>query len=44
MDPGSATISAWIDPVFALVRDEASRSAPGAQVIFAKLADVFLSQ
>jgi transcriptional regulator GlxA family with amidase domain len=30
--------------VFALVRDEASSSAPGAQVIFAKLADVFLSQ
>jgi AraC-like DNA-binding protein len=44
MDPGSSTISAWIDPVFALVRDEASRAAPGAQVIFAKLADVFLSQ
>jgi AraC-like DNA-binding protein len=44
MDPGSASISAWIDPVFALVRDEASRTAPGAQVIFAKLADVFLSQ
>jgi AraC-like DNA-binding protein len=44
MDPGSASVSAWIDPVFALVRDEASRTAPGAQVIFAKLADVFLSQ
>jgi transcriptional regulator GlxA family with amidase domain len=44
MDPGSATVSAWIEPVFALVRQEASRSAPGAQVIFAKLADVFLSQ
>jgi AraC-like DNA-binding protein len=44
IDPGSAGISAWIDPVFALVRDEASRPAPGAQVIFAKLADVFLSQ
>jgi AraC-like DNA-binding protein len=44
MDPGSASISAWIDPVFALVRDEASRAAPGAQVIFARLADVFLSQ
>jgi AraC-like DNA-binding protein len=44
MDPGSASISAWIDPVFALVRDEASRTAPGAQVIFAKLADVFLAQ
>jgi AraC-like DNA-binding protein len=44
MDPGSASISAWIDPVFALVRDEASRTTPGAQVIFAKLADVFLAQ
>jgi AraC-like DNA-binding protein len=44
MDPSSASISAWIDPVFALVRDEASRAAPGAQVIFARLADVFLAQ
>jgi AraC-like DNA-binding protein len=44
MNPGSATISAWIEPVFALVRQEASRATPGAQVIFAKLADVFLSQ
>jgi AraC-like DNA-binding protein len=44
MDPGSATVSAWIEPVFALVRQEASRATPGAQVIFAKLADVFLSQ
>jgi AraC family transcriptional regulator, alkane utilization regulator len=40
----SEGMSAWIDPVFALVRAEASRAAPGAQVIFAKLADVFLSQ
>jgi AraC-like DNA-binding protein len=44
IDAGSAGISAWIDPVFALVRDEASHPAPGAHVIFAKLADVFLSQ
>jgi AraC-like DNA-binding protein len=44
MDPGSARISTWLDPVFALVRQEASGSAPGAQVIFARLADVFLSQ
>src|SRR5215510_5849243 len=28
MDPGSATVSAWIEPVFALVRQEASRAAP----------------
>src|SRR5262249_57793831 len=32
------------EPVFALVRQEADSSAPGAQAIFAKLADVFLSQ
>jgi AraC-like DNA-binding protein len=44
MDPGSASISAWIEPVFALVRQEASHATPGAQIIFAKLADVFLSQ
>ncbi len=44
MDPGSASISAWIEPVFALVRQDASHATPGAQVIFAKLADVFLSQ
>jgi len=44
VDPRSASISSWIDPVFALVREEASRAAPGAQAIFAKLADVFLSQ
>src|SRR5215475_16155678 len=33
IDPGSAGISTWIDPVFALVRDEARHPAPGAQVI-----------
>ena len=44
MDPGSASVSAWIEPGFALVRQEASHATPGAQVIFAKLADVFLSQ
>jgi AraC-like DNA-binding protein len=44
MDPGAATVSAWIEPVFALVQHEASRATPGAQVIFARLADVFLAQ
>jgi AraC-like DNA-binding protein len=44
MSPGPATVSSWIEPVFALVRDEAKQAAPGAQVIFAKLADVFLTQ
>jgi AraC-like DNA-binding protein/mannose-6-phosphate isomerase-like protein (cupin superfamily) len=44
VNPGPAGLSAWIDPVFALVRQEASNAAPGAQAIFAKLADVLLSQ
>jgi len=44
MSPRSAGISAWIEAVFGLVRHEASHAAPGAQVIFAKLADVLLAQ
>jgi AraC-like DNA-binding protein len=40
----SLGVSGWIDAVFALVRQEADRAAPGAQAIFAKLADIFLSQ
>ena len=44
MNSRSADITTWLEPVFALVRHEADSSAPGAQAIFAKLADVFLSQ
>ena len=44
MNSRSADITAWLDPVLALVRKEADDAAPGAQAIFAKLADVFLSQ
>lgn len=44
MNSRSADITTWLEPVFALVRQEAESSAPGAQAIFAKLADVFLSQ
>lgn len=44
MTPRAALISAWIGPVFALARQEATEPAPGAQAIFAKLADVFLAQ
>ena len=44
MTPRAALISAWIGPVFALARQEATTPAPGAQAIFAKLADVFLTQ
>jgi len=44
MDSRSADITTWLEPVFALMHQEADRDAPGAQAIFAKLADVFLSQ
>ena len=44
LDCARTEISSWIEPVFALVRQEADQAAPGAQAIFAKLSDVFLSQ
>ena len=44
MNSRSADVTTWLEPVFALVRQEADSSLPGAQAIFAKLADVFLSQ
>jgi AraC-like DNA-binding protein len=44
MNSRSADVTTWLEPVFALVRPEADNNAPGAQAIFAKLADVFLSQ
>jgi AraC-like DNA-binding protein len=44
LDSARTDVSSWIEPVFALVRKEADQAAPGAQAIFAKLADVFLSQ
>lgn len=44
LDAASAGISAWIEPVLALAQQEADHAAPGAQAVFAKLADVFLTQ
>jgi AraC-like DNA-binding protein len=44
MDSVSTGVTLWLEPVFALLRQEAERAAPGAQAIFAKLADVFLTQ
>lgn len=44
LDTASAGISAWIEPVLALAQQEAEHAAPGAQAVFAKLADVFLTQ
>ena len=44
MTPRAGLLAAWIGPVFALARQEADAPAPGAQAIFARLADVFLTQ
>lgn len=44
LDTAGAAIGAWIEPVLALAQQEAEHAEPGAQVIFAKLADVFLTQ
>jgi AraC-like DNA-binding protein len=34
----------WLEPTFALLRQEAEHSTPGARTILAKIADVFLAQ
>jgi AraC-like DNA-binding protein len=44
LDAAAAGITRWLEPLFALLRQETEASAPGASAIFAKLADVFLSQ
>jgi AraC-like DNA-binding protein/mannose-6-phosphate isomerase-like protein (cupin superfamily) len=44
IDAVSTGVITWLEPVFALVRYEADRADPGAQAMFAKLADVFLAQ
>jgi AraC-like DNA-binding protein len=44
LDAGAAGLTRWLEPVFALLREETEASGPGASAIFAKLADVFLSQ
>jgi AraC-like DNA-binding protein len=44
IDAGLSGVGTWLEPTFALLRHEAEHAAPGAQAIFAKLADVFLAQ
>ncbi|HEX4661633.1 MAG TPA: AraC family transcriptional regulator [Streptosporangiaceae bacterium] len=44
LDAAAAGLARWLEPLFALLREETEASAPGASAIFAKLADVFLSQ
>lgn len=37
-------LARWLEPLFALFKEEAQAGTPGASAIFAKLADVFLTQ
>jgi len=37
-------LARWLEPLFALLKEETQASSPGASAIFAKLADVFLTQ
>ncbi len=41
-DAAASGLGAWLEPVLALLRQEAGE--PGAQAIFAKVADVFVAQ
>lgn len=40
----SSGLARWLDPLFALLEEQVHASAPGAAAIFAKLADVFVTQ
>jgi AraC-like DNA-binding protein len=40
----SAGLARWLEPLFALLEAETRAAAPGAAAIFAKLADVFVTQ
>ncbi len=44
VDARSERAGSWVEAVFAMLQDEADQSLPGAKAIFAKLADVFLTQ
>jgi AraC-like DNA-binding protein len=44
LDAAGAGLTRWLEPLFALLQEETQATAPGASAIFAKLADVFLSQ
>lgn len=44
LDAVSHGIVRWLEPIFALLRDEVAQGAPGATAVLAKIADVFLTQ
>jgi AraC-like DNA-binding protein len=43
LDSGTGLVR-WLEPLFALLEEETQAAAPGAAAIFAKLADVFVTQ
>jgi AraC-like DNA-binding protein/mannose-6-phosphate isomerase-like protein (cupin superfamily) len=43
LDSGTGLVR-WLEPLFSLLQEETRASAPGASAIFAKLADVFVTQ
>jgi AraC-like DNA-binding protein len=40
----STGLARWLEPLFALLEEQSQANAPGGAVIFAKLADVFVTQ
>jgi AraC-like DNA-binding protein len=44
LDAGSSRVASWLGVTFTMLQEEAATSAPGAKAVFAKIADVFLSQ
>lgn len=44
VDAQAARITGWLPAMFDLLREESTESRPGAHAVFAKLADVFLTQ
>jgi AraC-like DNA-binding protein len=41
---GGSPWTRWLEPAFALLRDEGARNAPGTAAVMAKIADVFLTE
>lgn len=44
LDARATGVTAWLEPIFGLLEQEANSATPGAKAIFEKIADVFLTQ
>ena len=44
LDARATGVTAWLEPIFGLLEQEAHSSTPGVKAIFEKIADVFLTQ